>query len=178
MSQNEPTLNTKPLKATSGDDKSKYFKQTVEHIDITKMQGIVPLVESFGRLAFSSRDLHRADDQQSPCGVVAIGEHLARADRAQVAVSALQVGGDRQRAAIVAHLDDPVEVVPDRDLEVRVEARRGQPLGDGRGVGVDDLADQQLGADRDDLPDHAQTAGLTRVPSPSIETSTTSPGRT
>jgi deoxyhypusine synthase len=76
MSQNEPTLNTKPLKATSGDDKSKYFKQTVEHIDITKMQGIVPLVESFGRLAFSSRDLHRAAEiyermlRDKQCGVI------------------------------------------------------------------------------------------------------------
>src|SRR5690349_22028105 len=76
MSQNEPTLNTKPLKATSGDDKNKYFKQTVEHIDITKMPGIVDIVQSFGRLAFSSRDLGRAADiyertlRDKECGVI------------------------------------------------------------------------------------------------------------
>ena len=76
MSNQEPTLNTKPLKATSSEDKSKYFKQTIEHIDITKMPGIVPLVESFGRLAFSSRDLHRAADiyelmlRDRDCGII------------------------------------------------------------------------------------------------------------
>ncbi len=76
MSQQEPTLNTTPMKATSSANKGKYFKQTVEHIDVTKMPGIVPLVESMGRLAFSSRDLNRAADiyermlRDRDCGVI------------------------------------------------------------------------------------------------------------
>jgi deoxyhypusine synthase len=74
--QQEPTLNTTPMKATAAKDKGKYFKQTIEHIDITKMPGIVPLVESMGRLAFSSRDLHRAADiyermlRDRDCGII------------------------------------------------------------------------------------------------------------
>ena len=57
------TLNVKPLKQThSGQDKRKFLGDTIQHIDVTTMPGIVPLVESMGKLAFSSRDLHRAAD--------------------------------------------------------------------------------------------------------------------
>jgi deoxyhypusine synthase len=57
------TLNTKPLKQThGGEDKRKFLNDTIEHIDVTKMPGVVGLVESMGKLAFSSRDLHRASD--------------------------------------------------------------------------------------------------------------------
>ena len=52
---------------------------------------------------------------------------------------------------------DPVEVVADRDAVVGIEPDGGQPLGNDRGVGVDDLADQQLGPHGDDLGDHRVT---------------------
>ncbi len=57
-------LNITPLKASQTSDKSKFINESnvVEHIDIKKMTGIVPLVESFAKLAYSSRDLHRAAD--------------------------------------------------------------------------------------------------------------------
>ena len=51
-------------------------------------------------------------------------------------------------------VDDPGQVVAHLHLEVRVDARRGQLLADPRRVGVDDLAEQQLGADGDDLTAH------------------------
>src|SRR4051812_17509629 len=69
-------LNTKPLKATQDADKSKYLGKTIEHIDITKNPGIVPVVEAMGHMAFSSRDLHRAADiydrmlKDKECGVI------------------------------------------------------------------------------------------------------------
>jgi deoxyhypusine synthase len=42
--------------------KKELLKSQVEHIDITRMQGIIPLVESFQHMAYSARDLHRAAD--------------------------------------------------------------------------------------------------------------------
>src|SRR3954465_6053817 len=72
----EPTLNVTPLKATSAKDKGKFFNKTIEHIDITKNPGIVPVVEAMGSMAFSSRDLHRAADiydrmlRDTECGVI------------------------------------------------------------------------------------------------------------
>jgi deoxyhypusine synthase len=75
--ENDTTLNTKPLKATAdAADKSKYFGKTIEHIDITRNPGIVPVVEAMGRMAYSSRDLHRAADiydrmlRDTECGVI------------------------------------------------------------------------------------------------------------
>src|SRR5688572_5968714 len=70
------TLNTKPLKANENADKGKYLGKTIEHIDITKNPGIVPVVDSMQHMAFSSRDLHRAADiydrmlKDKECGVI------------------------------------------------------------------------------------------------------------
>src|SRR3954471_20235954 len=69
-------LNTKPLKANESADKSKYLGKTIEHIDVTKNPGIVPVVEAMAHMAFSSRDLHRAADiydrmlKDKECGVI------------------------------------------------------------------------------------------------------------
>jgi deoxyhypusine synthase len=76
MASNE-SLNTTPLKATSAGEKKKFLAHgTIEHIDVTKNPGIVPVVEAMGRMAFSSRDLHRAADiydrmlRDKDCGVI------------------------------------------------------------------------------------------------------------
>jgi deoxyhypusine synthase len=69
-------LNTTPLKAKENADKSKYFNKTIEHIDVTKNPGIVPLVDAMQHMAYSSRDLHRAADiydrmlRDKECGVI------------------------------------------------------------------------------------------------------------
>ncbi|HTW93630.1 MAG TPA: deoxyhypusine synthase [Tepidisphaeraceae bacterium] len=55
--------------------KHEYLKDTIEHIDVAR-HNVVPLVESMGRMAFSSRDLYRAADiynrmlGDSECGVI------------------------------------------------------------------------------------------------------------
>src|SRR5439155_18890391 len=70
------TLNTKPLKATHDADKGKYLGKTIEHIDIIKNPGIIPVVEAMAHMAFSSRDLNRAADiydrmlRDRECGVI------------------------------------------------------------------------------------------------------------
>src|SRR5947209_15544070 len=70
------TLNTKPLKANEEADKGKYLGRTIEHIDVTKNPGIVPVVEAMKHMAFSSRDLYRAADiydrmlRDTECGVI------------------------------------------------------------------------------------------------------------
>src|SRR5437763_11223437 len=70
------TLNTKPLKANEEADKSKYLGRTIEHIDVTKNPGIVPVVEAMAHMAYSSRDLYRAADiydrmlRDKECGVI------------------------------------------------------------------------------------------------------------
>ena len=44
---NESKLNTTPLKATAKSDKQKFLQTgTIEHIDVTKNAGIVPVVEA------------------------------------------------------------------------------------------------------------------------------------
>src|SRR5688500_15525693 len=75
--RDESTLNTKPLKATHApEDKRKFLRDTVEHIDITRQPGIVPLVESMAHMAYSSCDLHRASEiydrmlKDRDCGVI------------------------------------------------------------------------------------------------------------
>ena len=56
--------------------KKDFLRDTVNHIEITKLQGIVPLVESMKGMAFSSRDLHRAASiyermlRDKECGVI------------------------------------------------------------------------------------------------------------
>ncbi|HEY7120885.1 MAG TPA: deoxyhypusine synthase [Tepidisphaeraceae bacterium] len=69
-------LNTTPLKANQHADKSKYLGRTIEHIDVTKTPGVVPVVEAMQHMAYSSRDLHRAADiydrmlRDKECGVI------------------------------------------------------------------------------------------------------------
>src|SRR4051812_36368412 len=49
---------------------------TIEHIDVTKNPGIVPLVDAMQHMAYSARDLHRAADiydkmlRDKECGVI------------------------------------------------------------------------------------------------------------
>jgi deoxyhypusine synthase len=71
------TLNVKPLKATAdAADKRKYFQKTIEHIDVTKNPGIVPVVDAMQHMAFSGRDLYRAAEiydrmlRDTGCGVI------------------------------------------------------------------------------------------------------------
>ena len=71
------SLNTKPLKAThTAADKQKFLGKTIEHIDVTKMPGIVQTVDAMAHMAFSARDLHRASDiyermlRDRDCGVI------------------------------------------------------------------------------------------------------------
>src|SRR5438552_5196305 len=72
----DQTLNTKPLKANEEADKSKFLSKTIEHIDITKMQGIVPVVDAMANMAYSARDLNRAADiydrmlKDKECGII------------------------------------------------------------------------------------------------------------
>src|SRR5688572_13494119 len=77
MKNQHGSLNTKPLKAThSSDEKRKFLGKTIQHIDVTKQPGIVPLVESMQHMAYSSRDLWRAADiydrmlRDQSCGVI------------------------------------------------------------------------------------------------------------
>ena len=56
--------------------KKDLLQQTIEHIDITRQPGIVPLVESMQNMAFSSRDLYRGAAiydrmlRDTPCAVI------------------------------------------------------------------------------------------------------------
>ena len=58
-------LNKKAMKAknTAKALKRKLLTKKVEHIDITKMHGIVPVVEAMEHMAYSSRDLNNAASQ-------------------------------------------------------------------------------------------------------------------
>jgi len=70
--------NKKPMKAktASRSSKKKFLNQTIEHFDITKQPGIVPVVEAMKQMAFTARDLHRAADiydrmlRDKECGVI------------------------------------------------------------------------------------------------------------
>src|SRR4051812_34924571 len=70
------SLNTTPLKATQAANKKQFLDRTIEHIDITKMPGIVQTVEAMGQMAFSARDLNRAAEiydrmlKDKDCGVI------------------------------------------------------------------------------------------------------------
>ena len=50
--------------------------------------------------------------------------------------------------------DDPSLIVADHTVLVGVDAGRGQLLADPRAVRVDDLAEQELGSDRENLTPH------------------------
>ena len=71
-------LNKKAMKAKASGKaaKRKFLSKTIEHIDITKMQGIVPVVEAMEHMAFSARDLARAADiydrmlKDKECGII------------------------------------------------------------------------------------------------------------
>jgi deoxyhypusine synthase len=74
---NESKLNTTPLKATASSDKQKFLQAgTIQHIDVTKNAGIVPVVDAMRHMAFSSRDLWRAADiyermlRDRECGII------------------------------------------------------------------------------------------------------------
>jgi hypothetical protein len=63
-------------------------------------------------------------------------------------------------------------IVPHRRLEEQVNARLGQPLGDPAGVGIHDLAQEQLGADGQDLgahPDATSQEGFSSQPQQEVE---------
>ena len=75
----ESQMNVKPLKASqAGAATKKDFLAlgAIQHIDVTKNPGIVPVVEAMQHMAFSARDLHRAADiydrmlRDKPCGVI------------------------------------------------------------------------------------------------------------
>src|SRR6266540_3372366 len=75
--QDQSSLNVKPLKATqTPEDKKRFLGPTVEHVDVTRMPGIVPLVDAMGHMAYSSRDLNRAAGiyermlRDTECGVI------------------------------------------------------------------------------------------------------------
>src|SRR3954469_25429682 len=77
MAQNDQTLNTTPMKAKhDAETKKKFLGRTIEHIDVTKNPGIVPVVEAMQHMAYSSRDLHRAAEiydrmlKDKECGVI------------------------------------------------------------------------------------------------------------
>ena len=100
----------------------------------------------------AQRDVHHLGDGLA--GDVVLGGAEAAADDDPVAPG--QGGPEGQHDALV--------VVPDRLVEVGGDPDGGQVLPQPRRVGVGDLAEQQLGADRHDLDPHAaQAAGL--VPS-------------
>jgi deoxyhypusine synthase len=56
--------------------KKEFLKKTIEHVDITRLDGIVPLVEAMEKMSYSSRDLNRAAQiydrmiRDKDCGIV------------------------------------------------------------------------------------------------------------
>src|SRR4051794_10000011 len=70
--------NKKPMKAKSSarSAKKKFLGAQIQHIDVTKLAGIVPVVEAMQHMAYSSRDLARAADiydrmlKDKECGVI------------------------------------------------------------------------------------------------------------
>src|SRR3982751_4385245 len=71
-------LNKKAMKSKASGKaaKKKFLNKTIEHIDITKMQGIGPVVDAMANMAYSARDLNRAADiydrmlRDKECGVI------------------------------------------------------------------------------------------------------------
>src|SRR3954467_10591438 len=70
--------NKKPMKAKSSarSAKKKFLNAQIQHIDVTKLPGIVPLVDAMAHMAYSSRDLNRAAEiyermlKDRECGVI------------------------------------------------------------------------------------------------------------
>src|SRR6478672_3694069 len=78
MAQDQ-TLNTTPMKAKNAGASSKQdflANGLIEHIDITKNAGVVPLVDAMKHMAYSARDLNRAAEiydrmlRDKQCGVI------------------------------------------------------------------------------------------------------------
>ena len=73
MATNKKTFKAK---ANAKAQKKKFLAQTIEHIDITKLPGIVPTVDAMKNMAFTSRDLYRAAEiyermlRDKECGVI------------------------------------------------------------------------------------------------------------
>jgi len=74
---NEVNVNTTPMKASQTHKKQEFLKLgVIQHIDVTRMPGIVPVVDAMQHMAFSARDLHRAADiydrmlKDTDCGVI------------------------------------------------------------------------------------------------------------
>src|SRR3954464_15803808 len=71
-------LNKKAMKSKASGKaaKKKFLNKTIEHIDITKMNGIVPVVDAMANMAYSARDLNRAADiydrmlKDKECGII------------------------------------------------------------------------------------------------------------
>src|SRR5438034_2773962 len=66
-----------PMKAkANARAKQKYLNAAIEHCDITKQSGIVPVVEAMQHMAFTARDLARAADiydrmlRDKDCGII------------------------------------------------------------------------------------------------------------
>src|SRR5689334_23342882 len=78
MAHDNKSLNTTPLKANYEAETKKAFLSlgTIDHIDITKNTGIVPMVDAMKTMAFSARDLGRAADiydrmlKDKECGII------------------------------------------------------------------------------------------------------------
>jgi len=75
--QNDTTVNTTPMKASQTAGKQKFLQLgTIQHIDVTRNPGIVPVVDAMAHMAFSARDLNRAADiydrmlKDTDCGVI------------------------------------------------------------------------------------------------------------
>jgi deoxyhypusine synthase len=72
------SLNKKTMKAKQSGKaaKKKFLARTIEHIDITRMPGIVPVVDAMQHMAYSARDLARAAEiyermlRDKECGVI------------------------------------------------------------------------------------------------------------
>src|SRR5437763_599420 len=70
--------NKKPMKAktTARAAKKKFLGAQIQRIDITRLPGIVPVVESMAHMAYSSRDLGRAAEiyermlKDKECGII------------------------------------------------------------------------------------------------------------
>ena len=70
--------NKKPMKAklSAKAAKKRFLSRTIEHIDITKMPGIVPVVDAMQHMAYSARDLNRAAEiydrmlRDKECGII------------------------------------------------------------------------------------------------------------
>ncbi len=77
MAHDNKSLNTTPMKAGNTAAKQAFLALgTIDHIDITKNAGILPVVEAMKGMAFSARDLGRASEiydrmlKDTDCGVI------------------------------------------------------------------------------------------------------------